>query len=564
MVRCYSGMYGIWAIPLVLSAASMYYAPNIGFTGLYMPFNGLVWVGVALSLLAAAGCLLQRKRFCYPRYAVLLLLLPVLVVASGFMAGVVDPVAWLLRVVALLLSVGFLFGLFQLPFSRRGLETGLLVLLAGLGGHAFIGLAQMLPVNLLPGFIPYFSDHMAVGIFQQPNVQASAMALALVLAFYLILLPGFRRRPVVVRVFPFVVIVAAALVLLGLGSRVGLLGAALGLVLVWLGRYRQLWRRKLAAGLAIICLLVGAGTGMGVNDGFLKAYSKFERLSAQGADARVHVYRVGLDLIMQSPVSGYGIGSFTKVFHEQAAEYMSGFDVPPVMGNEPYGHPHNELLYWGIEGGLLALLGIAAAMLAVLLQLYHLGWQRGTAMAGLLLPIALHAMVELPFYHSAYHWFVLLFLVFVILRQSGVKSRPLGLSKGGRLGLASIVLVFAMGTVWFCGSAIKVSQDFTQIYAAQTLPVDKISAVHAHPYFSDLSGVYINTKRLMHDLSYGDREGVERFVEWAEAYLEKDVELGLYGWLMEAYRFLGEEEKAVAVAEKVRAMFPRLADERFE
>lgn len=60
-------------------------------------------------------------------------------------------------------------------------------------------------------------------------------------------------------------------------------------------------------------------------------------------------------------------------------------------------HPHNELLYWGVEGGLLPVMGILLAACFCALRIYAA--KRGTRMAmlALFVPITLHAQLGIRF-----------------------------------------------------------------------------------------------------------------------------------------------------------------------
>ena len=87
-------------------------------------------------------------------------------------------------------------------------------------------------------------------------------------------------------------------------------------------------------------------------------------------DIRSTLYKQGLDMLIEKPFTGYGYGNFESSYilytarqHALNENYPSGL---PALD-----HPHNELLYWGVEGGLLPIIGITLAAGLVLFRIYH-------------------------------------------------------------------------------------------------------------------------------------------------------------------------------------------------
>lgn len=80
-------------------------------------------------------------------------------------------------------------------------------------------------------------------------------------------------------------------------------------------------------------------------------------------------------------------------------------------------HPHNELLFWQVEGGgLIATLGILLSFITILV----LAWcSRARYTIVLLFPLALHNQVELLFHITATAWFACVFLIFIAVSHTG-------------------------------------------------------------------------------------------------------------------------------------------------
>ena len=130
--------------------------------------------------------------------------------------------------------------------------------------------------------------------------------------------------------------------------------------------------------------------------------------------ARSLFFPQSLDMLIEKPFTGYGYGRFEPEYitytarqHQLNANYDPGF---PSLN-----HPHNELLFWGVEGGLLPVLAIIIAAIIVLLRIYNAKKGTRLAMFALFVPIVLHSQLEYPFYHSAIHWITFIILLFGLI-----------------------------------------------------------------------------------------------------------------------------------------------------
>jgi len=197
------------------------------------------------------------------------------------------------------------------------------------------------------------------------------------------------------------------------GSRVGLLSLVISLLLLFIFRGRLLLRNKLLLLCAIIAITSGTIAG---KSGMERSFAQTMNI-AQGVsrDARINMYSIAFELIVQKPLLGHGIGNYLRVWNLQTGDYFARH--PDAVLPLYITHPHNELVYWLIEGGVVIVLGILAAIVAVVLGLIRCGPRRAAGYTAILLPITLHTQVELPFYISSVHWFLWLFLIFVVLRH---------------------------------------------------------------------------------------------------------------------------------------------------
>ena len=198
-----------------------------------------------------------------------------------------------------------------------------------------------------------------------------------------------------------------------MGVLSGMLGSGLTLAIVLRRRLTsRKGRRTLLALVPILFLSAGLiGWGYG---GVL-----FERLGGVETDVnvRLEVYRQVLGMIAQRPWTGWGADSFEVVFR--------AFRKPPVSVELNWGHAHSTYLaHWaetGVIFGSIPLILTGSAFLACL----HAGLRRETDFvlpaigAGVILAVALHALVDFGLEMQANVW---LFLALVALALGGHRS----------------------------------------------------------------------------------------------------------------------------------------------
>ncbi len=348
-----------------------FFMHNPGGAGLYLPFNAWGWIFASLVIGLGLWQVTLQQRLVFSALqgwlwlGALLLLLPM--AYPGFdLKDYAIP-----RLLGLFAGLLFLFCLYQWQLVRASRDRLLYLLLGAVAIEALLGLVQY--YLLIPGnWLGYDTRaNRPYGIFQQPNVMATFMASGLALAGWLELrgnanpwLKGLRYG----------VILAASLLLVALQSRVGQLGGLLALLLLVPALHRQ---QRLAQVLGLVALGIGLGIASqygisGVKRG-LEAY--------QSGGMRSIYWPYAAKLIAQSPWVGWGYGSFETTFLHH---YMADKALNPAMVQIEYNldHPHNEFLYWAVEGGLAPMIGMVLMGGALLWRVSKAGWVKGGGAAG--------------------------------------------------------------------------------------------------------------------------------------------------------------------------------------
>jgi len=575
----------------------LYFTPNPGYDPWLKEYNIWTWVVVAVLILIAAVKSGLTRTLVLPRQYLWFLLLPVGLCAGTLINGVPYPADLLFRMSYVCAGVAFLFAIYQYAPSRRIREDVMIIFAGATFLFSIVSILQIIPGQILLGWIPHMTTPRIIGSFQHANVNASAILTGVLLSIYLLSLPGLARRNVLVKAVCLLTILLGSIIVVSSGSRSGLLAAIVSLPIMLLSRVAVFYRRKITAALILIAL--GVGVGIGVQDpgalarksladhrveeapaevveihmqherlgafaaggagatGIERTIWKFKRMLQGGAgEIRPYIYMIALDVMGDSPLYGQGIGAFQSVFHERAAEYMAARGGERLIGTKRLDHPHNELLLWGVEGGALAVLAILAVAVVVLIALYRLGWQRGGALFALLLPITLHTQVELPFYTSVYHWLLFIFILYLVLSSRG-RDRVVRVSK------TAVVMPVMLGAalcsavvVYFCILTIPVSRDLNYFFTYKQLDMKKLEAAGRNLYFGEFATMLKWKVLLNQDLRNRTNHWTREYIRWAETYVQKVPEITTIHAIALAYRNLGMTNKAMETLNRGLYLYP--------
>ncbi|MGB0203590.1 MAG: Wzy polymerase domain-containing protein [Neptuniibacter sp.] len=518
--------------------APFYYQPNFGGEGLYLPYNSSVWI-VAVWIIATGAFLISRSRtVVLPRYWLGLACLPLGALITGFIVETINPTEWLTRLSVITGGYLFFLALFQFRLTSKQIDQSLYIILAfGMIAAAYGVFQIVFTTNIYP-FIPRSPNNIPVGVFQQVNLQASSMATLLVLVYYLISRPTLNTS-LLIKTSLCITVFLASYIIAASGSRVGLLGAILGLTILIIGRWRLLTRKKNLFISILVLTIAGATTQ---TSGLLKSTVKFDRaMGGMEADIRWKVYKISWDLFIESPVTGHGLGSFQKVFQEKRRAYQQQGSLH--MGNHPrFSHPHNEIIFWLVEGGIIAMCGIILAATVTFIQLIRVGWQRGSGYAALLIPITLHTQVELPFYISNTHWLLLLFLLFVTHQHSKQNLQITSLSVSANRLIPVSFIGIAFATSWTLIQAQIANSDLVKYYASKTTQYELLDKPLSSLYFRDHALFLSLRQKMIEGIKEKKPEPVVEFINFTENLIQKVPAINYYIELVNAYNIIGQTE----------------------
>ncbi|MFT5296124.1 MAG: O-antigen polymerase [Colwellia sp.] len=258
------------------------------------------------------------------------------------------------------------------------------------------------------------------GSFLQPNVMASFMATGIALALYLSVSSKRFSVDKYQQALCYFCLFSSAFLVVILQSRTGHFTTLL--VLTFIGPYLYLKNKKqLSVNVfIIIASFFIALISFNNSDAFSRGEENYQK-----AGARPDTYLITAQMILDKPITGAGYGLYERAFLDT---YNSYIIEHPEMGKaqQRMAHPHNEVLYWVSEGGIVAFIGMIFFFIA-----YMTSWLKidnklaeRLVILGLITPLLLHSQLEFPFYTSISHWFVFIILLwFTDIKSSSDKNK---------------------------------------------------------------------------------------------------------------------------------------------
>lgn len=542
----------LFSLGAVFILAMHFFMPNPGGSGLALSFNPTTWLvlGIAIAIglyqIGTLGILRYNKLTIGFFISCLAITIPVVYPTS-----------------AIELTVGKIAGLWagyilfvvlqQFRFSNKQKQRLLWFIAIGVFIEAILGWVQYL--FLQPGN-PLGYDtvqNRPYGIFQQPNVMASFLTTGLAISGYLLTRQRVKYQSklseiALLYLMPLVTIP----LLIVLASRTGWLSAILVILftLPYLFRFATNKRRW---GWVLSVVL---GLGIGLIPSLLS--SDTATLSEQKVNLespRQYTFPQTLDMFIEKPFTGYGYGKFeSEYIIYTARQHQLNNDYEPGLASMD--HPHNELLYWGVEGGLLPLIGILIAAILILYRIYQT--KKGTRLAlfALFIPIVLHTQLEYPFYHSAVHWITFIILLYWVDQRVN-KYRIFTLSFISQTALRVLSLLVPILVGFYMLSALHTNYVLTQFERSNPKNPDILDQVSNPVVWKDRYNWDIYSTYLNIGLFTQDAKLIEPYINWSLEIIKDKPRPAFYNNLILAYQGLGDMEKAEQIRSEAQFLFPR-------
>jgi O-antigen ligase/polysaccharide polymerase Wzy-like membrane protein len=553
----------IFIIPLFLPVY------DNGVEGLEKSINNFVYIGCSLFIFSSLIYSVKKKIWVKPQYlntqilVLLCLMIPLLWQDISSTKGV-------LRLIGVVFGFIYFVSLFQV-FSKNNIEK--LQFVISLSGFFIISAAVVYILSIyglikLP-FIIYTS-------FNQPNVVACYLLTCFLMTLFLYINKNKKHISAIFIIFLSVYACAFGFLLAIFNSQSAYLGIFLSVPLLFLSGVMN--QRRLV--IITVSILIGFMIHYSLDNKTIleaawfnksqhqishensQSQSTFSNIASEdflnirkevSADinTRKSMWLITLNIIKDNWLKGNGYGNFERAYFDYQAEYYQKHNIYIVPD---LSHPHNELLFWFVEGGIIpftALLGY------IFFILYLIVSNRKTNLAymALLLPIAINAMLELPFYLYTLSWILFVTVWATFLIETGRHDKIELKSTVPLVSSASLFLIVSMTFFITNLYAIQALQKYYRTNDQQEIKVILSSIVN--PVAISLRLKYIQlTGMLYRGLETGDKKILNESMQLAQEVFNYRPRPHIYKDMMHVYKVLGQEDNYKKILHQARYHFP--------
>lgn len=537
---------GLQLFFIIWICGSLLYIPNTGGYGLNLPQNCFSWammgiliLSVSISVIRRKQCLIVTPALCWFSAGIVILALPLLYTRPEWRLN--GGLYWAGAAAGLL----FYLCCARLKLSKDHIRFLVLLWLSACMVHALLILLQLTPAG---GWIPWpVLSNRPYGVFQQVNLLATFLSCGTAFALFLFLLPD-QRQSSISRWITVSALFIMPCVLVLIQSRIGGLSAVITAVIMLLSAGTR--RRKY---LAVILLVTGVLAGW-----WLKNYTQIGVISHLNSDnARLEMLSSAWEMLKQRPLTGWGAGGFEYVF-----QMFRVWQGKSTEGTGVVIHPHNEILFWGAEGGAVALTGLALIITGggLIIQRAWLAFRRENNPLPLtlcltILPLLLHTQTEYPFGLSALHFALCLLLLSQVDSITALPAKIIRLpsffsmiTAGAGAGILCVMAGALLTGIILTGAERRGMQD---IRALSSLPEFVLMTQYERVEFDR------HVHKLMQFNQTRDPQLLADYRRWAENYLKKHTDKNVYHSLIIILQFQGETEAGKYYLYQGAKLFPQ-------
>ena len=540
----------IGSITLFYVIFSHYLQLNRSGVGLELPFNAMGWIPISWAIGVGLHLIAVKKQFYYDALIVKLFICSCFLAFPFFLPSANQDDTFD-RIIGLFAGLLLLVSLQQFQLNEDKKITLLLLVVIAVWVELIIGWDRFLR-SLGIGISESRPIWMGAphGIFQQRNVFASFIATGVVLSAYILGYSGKVNGKVFKAYYIVLVLLPAASIhlLTAMASRTGWLGVLLGTTFI------LPFMVKNASRIISICWISSVVAGFLITM-TLEQKSQWEAPQRELVDIsglrQVHFPQT-IGMISEKPLFGYGYGTFESSYLYYAAEKFAN-EENKLPGVSLLDHPHNEIMFWGAEGGLYAialllLMAWAVWKRVVVLPVIHL-----FAVIGIFFPIVLHTQVEYPFYQSVLHWVTfVIFIYWADQLTSEFKIINIETVLAIRFGAFLIPVV---GTI-FLVTTLHAGYLLARFDSGIDPDVEKLASISNPMVFRDRINWAIMSRLVLQGAIYNRPELVQPYIDLAPDLLARKPRPNFYRFLMLAYQVVGDQENFQKTLNEARYLFP--------
>ena len=541
----------MYAVGFVYLIAMHFYLPNLGGLGLSLPFNLMTWFGLSLALSMGLYQAATKQIVRYSKLTIGLFISCIIITIPLFYSFSPNINFALPRLIALWLGLILFIVLQQFSLSNAHKQRLLWFIVLAVVIEAAFGYVQLF--LLKPGNLFGYDTliNRPYGIFQQINLMVSFLATGIVISAYLLARQQRKYGEKISRVtLLYLIPLISTPIIVVLTSRTGWVITLISVLMITPYLFRFSTTKRFIGWVSSLVAGVGLGLFIAYSSGHIDHITGEENI----ASTRQTVLPQSIDMFIEKPFTGYGYGRFeAEYILYTARQHQLNTNYP--AGIQDTAHPGNEVLFWGVEGGIIPVLGIILAAILILYRIYST--RKGTRLAilGLLMPIALHAQLENPFSQSAIHWITFIILLFWV-DQRTAKYKKVSLKQLSKLTLraSSLLLPLLITSIVFL--SLHTNQVLLTFHKAFPKQVAILDNIISPVWKSKQVSWQKYSTRLRTGLINKNPQPIYEYIQWALDSIKSKPTEGLYRNLILAYLGIGEVSKAEQIRSEANFLFP--------
>jgi O-antigen polymerase len=538
--------YFLLTIASLFIIALQYYSRHLAGDGLELPLNALTWIFASILIAIGFFKVINSQQILYTPF-LLIMLLGCLLLFIPVLYG--SETRWFSysRILGLFSGLTLLFAIIQIQLKTADFHKILFFILIGLFLQNLLSLAQYYIFPHYPSLAVYAGDTPS-GWFYQKNIAANLFVTAAVISLYLLQQTKntFASKSYLTLLYLSTATLSASILIIQ--SRVAFFTffVASTILLCTKNSVNKKWLAMVAFGSVITVLSLGSAITPTKDNNFQSQLIS-KTIPTRPTSIRTDIYKNTFELIAQKPFYGHGYGTFTQIYKElQAKKYTVNPEnlILPLLSK-----PHNEVLYWWVEGGIIALLGVLVILGGIIYITFK---QKEYSKLALLLPIALHTLTEYPFYHFAL-CFVIFLLLLAFLTNSDAKPYKFSITRLSQYAIKGGILIIPTITIILLLSLLNSQQLVHKAVSNANLqPLLKINLPLVSPRFErELNSVKFNNAIQTNNII-----AIEDYMSWANKQNTVAPQAGYYFNLIKANLFLGDISEAQQILKKVQYLYP--------
>ena len=260
-------------------------------------------------------------------------------------------------------------------------------------------------------------------------------------------------------------------------------------------------------------------------------------------------------MILDKPILGYGYGNFERSyldFNNQLKRQYPEINQPLLK----LSHPHNELLYWVSEGGVIALLGLFFFFIAYMNSWLKVSnkFAKRLAILGLITPLLLHSQLEFPFYSSTAHWLVFIILLWYTDVQSNGEEHCVVINKTFLLRFFAVLLPVIF--LPFLATTLHTGIIITAYEKNGHKNIESFQQIINPVAWQNRFDANIYSLILISGLKEKNTDKLQQYVDWGLIRVRFKPRPSVYSNILFCLNILGKQEKYQEVLKEAQNTYP--------